>query len=100
MSQPASLYDRIQQTAAFLQPYLPERPAAGIILGSGLGGLVDSVEVLHRIPYEQIPQFPVSTVKGHAGALIIGRLSGKLVVMLAGRFHYYEGYAMEAVTFV
>jgi purine-nucleoside phosphorylase len=99
MSSSTSLYDRIQQTAAFLQPYLPERPVAGIILGSGLGGLVDSVEVLHRIPYGQIPEFPVSTVKGHAGALIIGRLSGKLVVMLAGRFHYYEGYAMEAVTF-
>lgn len=93
------LYDRIRQTADFLKPYLPEKPVAGIILGSGLGGLVDSVEILHRIPYEDIPQFPVSTVKGHAGALIIGRLSGKLVVLLAGRFHYYEGYTMEVVTF-
>lgn len=93
------LYDRIQQTAAFLKPYFSEKPVAGIILGSGLGGLVDAVEVLHRIPYEEIPQFPVSTVKGHAGALIVGRLSGRPVVMLAGRFHYYEGYPMEAVTF-
>ncbi len=93
------LYDRIQQTADFLKPYLPEKPTAGIILGSGLGGLVNAVEVLHRIAYEEIPQFPVSTVKGHAGALIIGRLGGKLVVLLAGRFHYYEGYSMEVVTF-
>ncbi len=94
-----SLYDRIQQTADFLRPFLSEKPAAGIILGSGLGGLVDTVEILHRLPYESIPGFPASTVKGHAGALIIGRLSGKLVVMLAGRFHYYEGYDMDTVTF-
>lgn len=100
MSHPTlSLYDRIQQTADFLKPYLPEKPTAGIILGSGLGGLTEGVEILHRIPYENIPKFPVSTVKGHAGALIIGRLGGKLVVLLAGRFHFYEGYPMEVVTF-
>ncbi len=94
-----SLFERISQTAGFLRPLLTAPPVAGIILGSGLGPLADAVEVEHRIPYSQIPNFPVATVAGHAGALIIGQLAGRPVIMLAGRFHYYEGHSMAEVTF-
>lgn len=93
------LYNTIQETAAFLQNQIPARPATGIILGSGLGNLADHLEATITIPYSEIPHFPVSTVEGHAGALLFGRLQGKDVVMMSGRFHYYEGYDMKAVTF-
>ncbi len=92
-------YDSILQTAGFLRPLLSQPPVAGIILGSGLGPLADAVEVEHRIPYAEIPNFPVATVVGHKGELILGRLAGKSIIMLAGRFHYYEGYSMAEVTF-
>jgi purine-nucleoside phosphorylase len=92
-------YDRIQETADFLRNQYGQTPVAGIILGSGLGGLVDSVEVAVEVPYESIPNFPVSTVEGHAGKFIFGTLGGKPVALLAGRFHYYEGYSMDEVTF-
>lgn len=94
-----SLFDKIQETAAFIKSKITDTPEAGIILGSGLGGLTEVVETIATIPYSHIPNFPVSTVEGHAGQLIFGRLGGKYVVMMAGRFHYYEGYAMEEVTF-
>lgn len=94
-----SLYDKIQETAAFVKSKVKDLPEIGIILGSGLGGLVDLVEVSVAIPYEDIPNFPVSTVKGHAGKLIFGKIGSKSVMMLAGRFHYYEGYNMQEVTF-
>ncbi len=94
-----TLYDRIRETASFLRPYAAQPPVAGIILGSGLGGLVDAVTVEAEVPYERIPNFPLSTVEGHAGKMIFGTLAGKPVVLLAGRFHYYEGYDMGAVTF-
>jgi len=71
----------------------------GVILGSGLGGLVESVENPIEIPYEEIPNFPRSTVKGHSGKLVVGNIGDKKVIMLAGRFHYYEGYPMEVVVF-
>jgi purine-nucleoside phosphorylase len=71
----------------------------GVILGSGLGGLVDAIEDPIVIPYSEIPNFPQSTVKGHSGKLYVGTLGDKKVVMLSGRFHYYEGYPMEVVTF-
>ena len=75
-------------------------PTTGIVLGSGIGGLVSEIDVKAKIPYGEIPGFPVSTVKGlHAGNLIIGRLSGKPVVVMEGRVHYYEGYSMKEVTF-
>lgn len=93
------LYDRIRKTADFLSSNASFNPQFGIILGSGLGGLVNLVEVEASIPYDQIPHFPKSTVEGHAGKLIFGKLGGKRVVMMAGRFHYYEGYSMEEVTF-
>jgi purine-nucleoside phosphorylase len=68
-------------------------------LGSGLGGLVDELTIETSLSYEEIPNFPVSTVKGHGGKLLFGQLNGKDVVMLSGRFHYYEGYSMQEVTF-
>ena len=74
-------------------------PEVGIILGTGLGGFVDSIEVEHRIEYKDIPNMPVSTVEGHKGCLIFGKVAGKNVVAMQGRFHYYEGYTMKQVTF-
>ena len=84
--------------------YIKERvagfePEVGIILGTGLGGLVNHIEIAHSIPYNEIPAFPVSTVEGHAGRLIFGTLGGKNVVAMQGRFHYYEGYATWQVVF-
>jgi purine-nucleoside phosphorylase len=89
----------IQQTADYLKQRTGLSPEYGIILGSGLGGLVDEIETLHKIPYTEIPNFPVSTVEGHSGNLIFGNLGGKLVVAMQGRFHFYEGYPMEQVVF-
>lgn len=74
-------------------------PAVGIILGTGLGGLVKEIKIEHTLPYEDIPNFPVSTVEGHSGKLIFGVLGGKKVMAMQGRFHYYEGYGMQQVTF-
>ena len=93
------LFEQIQHTASFLRDKTNCRPKVGIILGSGLGGLVDRIQNPTTIPYRDIPHFPVSTVQGHAGALVFGTLGNKEVVMMAGRFHYYEGYDMHTVTF-
>lgn len=94
-----SLYDRIQQTASYIRQQTNAQPTIGIILGSGLGGLVDAMQVTKEISYKNIPDFPQSTVEGHAGNMLFGTLGSKEVVMMAGRFHYYEGYTMEDVTF-
>ena len=94
-----SLYDKIQQTTAFIQPKITNQPKVGIILGSGLGGLVDMIDKETAIPYSDIPNFPVSTVQGHSGQLIFGKIGNCNVMLMAGRFHYYEGYSMEEVTF-
>lgn len=75
------------------------RPEIGIILGTGLGGLIKEISVAHVIPYENIPNFPVSTVEGHSGKLIFGELGGRQVVAMQGRFHFYEGYDMLQITF-
>jgi len=75
------------------------KPQVGIILGTGLGGLVNEIAVEHSIPYNEIPNFPISTVEGHSGKLIFGELGGKKVMAMQGRFHYYEGYNMQEVTF-
>jgi len=93
-----SLYERIQQTADYIRTKISSQPVTGIILGSGLGGLVDAVTVETEISYKDIPNFPVSTVEGHAGKLIFGTIGDKQVVMMSGRFHFYEGYSMEEVT--
>src|SRR5690606_18802388 len=98
-NQQMDLFDKIQETTVFIQSRTETHPTVGIILGSGLGDLVDAVTITNEIEYEDIPHFPVSTVLGHAGKMIFGTLNGKEVVLLAGRFHYYEGYTMEEVTF-
>jgi len=90
----------IQETSQFLKDKTADfTPDFGIILGTGLGGLVNEIETIYTIGYDEIPNFPVSTVKGHQGKLIFGMLSGRKVVALQGRFHYYEGYSMQEVTF-
>jgi len=93
------MLEKIKQTAEFLKETTACHPTVGIILGTGLGGLVNEIEVEHAIAYENIPNFPVSTVEGHSGKLIFGTLGGKNVVALQGRFHFYEGYSMEEVVF-
>ncbi|KFL16801.1 purine nucleoside phosphorylase [Geobacillus stearothermophilus] len=89
----------IEKAADVLRQRMPAPPAIGLILGSGLGVLADEIEEAVRIPYEDIPGFPVSTVEGHAGRLVCGRLGGAAVVAMQGRFHYYEGYSLREVTF-
>lgn len=93
------LFDKIQTAAGFIRSLAPSAIEAGIILGSGLSGLAGAVQPQLRIPYREIPYFPVSTVKGHSGELILGSLGGRQVAVMAGRFHYYEGYSMGEVTF-
>lgn len=93
------LYDKIQITATHIAGEIDFQPTVGIILGSGLGGLTETLDIVETMPYSAIPNFPVSTVKGHSGKLIFGRAGNKNVVVLAGRFHYYEGYSMQEVTF-
>jgi len=83
----------------FIAKKIKFHPQVGIILGSGLGGLADSVEEPVIIPFNQIPEWPISTVEGHAGRLVIGELSNKPVMVMQGRIHYYEGYRMDQVTF-
>jgi purine-nucleoside phosphorylase len=92
-------YDQIQETTAYLKQKVGEELEYGIILGTGLGRLANSIEPFAKIPYEEIPHFPVSTVETHAGRLIIGKLAGKKVMAMQGRFHYYEGYSMQQIAF-
>ncbi len=93
------MLNRIKETVDFLQARISLKPDIGIILGTGMGGLVDEIEPLLSIPYKTIPNFPVSTVAGHNGNLIFGKMSGKTIVAMQGRFHYYEGYSMQELAF-
>lgn len=88
----------IKETISYLKENAGVEPEAGIILGTGLGGLVQEIDIHHTLEYDKIPNFPVSTVEGHKGRLIFGNLSGKRIVAMQGRFHYYEGYSMQEVT--
>ncbi|ADC51003.1 purine nucleoside phosphorylase [Alkalihalophilus pseudofirmus OF4] len=94
-----NMLEKIKQSATYLEGKIETKPQIGLILGSGLGELADEIEDAVKIPYSDIPNFPVSTVEGHAGQLVIGKLHGKDVVAMQGRFHYYEGYTMQEVTF-
>ncbi len=94
------MIELIKSSAAYIKERVAGfEPEVGIILGTGLGGLVNHIEIAHSIPYNEIPNFPVSTVEGHAGRLIFGVLGGKKVVAMQGRFHYYEGYTTSQVVF-
>jgi len=92
-------FENIQNAASFLKEKYPNTPRIGLILGSGLGVLADEITNPVKIPYNEIPDFPVSTVEGHAGQLVFGLLNSVEVVAMQGRFHFYEGYSMDKVTF-
>ncbi len=91
--------EALKQAADYISSKINQQPKIGLILGSGLGVLAEEIQNPVTIPYGEIPGFPVSTVEGHAGQLVIGELEGKDVVAMQGRFHFYEGYSMEKVTF-
>ncbi|MFA6702750.1 MAG: purine-nucleoside phosphorylase [Dysgonamonadaceae bacterium] len=93
------MLEAIKQTTEYLRGKIGEIPNTAIILGTGLGELANEIDDKREISYEDIPNFPVSTVEGHSGKLIIGKLGGKEVLAMQGRFHYYEGYSMQQVTF-
>ena len=93
------MYSKIQETASWLKERMPAHPETAIVLGTGLGRLSEEIEKEVTIPYKDIPNFPVSTVEGHEGKLIFGKLGGKDIMAMEGRFHYYEGYSMKEVTF-
>ena len=95
----SDLLRRMEEARAAIAERCSLKPAVGLILGSGLGDLADQIEEPVRIPFGEIPHFPVSTVAGHAGQLVIGRLMGQPVVAMQGRVHFYEGYTMQQVTF-
>lgn len=94
-----TMLEKIRETAAFIRNEVGEMPCIAVILGTGLGDLVNHIEIKKELSYEDIPNFPVSTVEGHSGKLIFGNLGGKYIMAMQGRFHYYEGYDMKQVTF-
>ena len=91
--------EQINEAARSIQGKTDAKPTIGLVLGSGLGSLADQLQDATQIPYAEIPHFPVSTVQGHDGTLVIGELEGKTVVAMKGRIHYYEGYSMQQITF-
>jgi purine-nucleoside phosphorylase len=93
------MWEKVQQTVKYITDKTNFKPAYGVILGSGLGGFTEDIAIEHTLPYSEIPNFPVATVEGHNGALIFGKIGGVSVVAMQGRFHYYEGYNMQEVTF-
>jgi purine-nucleoside phosphorylase len=93
------LMNQLAETTAFIKQRINTDASVGIILGSGLGNLANEITIDCSIPYSEIPHFPVSTVEGHGGSLMLGELSGKKVWVMSGRFHYYEGYTPQQVTY-
>ena len=93
------LFDQIQEAVQFIRSKTDFQAKYGIILGTGLGSLVEEIDIVLELPYSDIPHFPVSTVKSHQGKLVFGTLEGIPIIAMAGRFHYYEGYSMQQVTF-
>lgn len=93
------MYENIKETAAWLKTRMTTAPKTAIVLGTGLGQLASEITDTYDFPYKDIPNFPVSTVEGHDGRLIFGKLGGKDILAMKGRFHYYEGYSMKEVTF-
>ena len=93
------MWEKVQETVSYIKSETNFTPEYGIILGSGLGGFTDDIQIEFTLPYNEIPNFPVSTVEGHKGALVFGTIGKKKVVAMQGRFHFYEGYDMKEVTF-
>ncbi|RXR22583.1 purine-nucleoside phosphorylase [Flavobacterium stagni] len=93
------MWEQVHETVNFIQKSTGFAPEYGIILGSGLGSFTEDIQIEHTLPYSEIPNFPISTVQGHQGALVFGTVGTKKVVAMQGRFHYYEGYDMKQVTF-
>ncbi|MCK4472671.1 MAG: purine-nucleoside phosphorylase, partial [Anaerolineae bacterium] len=89
----------LDEAVGYIQSQVRLKPSIGIILGTGLGSLVDGIEMTGTVDYDKIPHFPVSTVESHAGRLLFGRLKGKPVVCMQGRFHFYEGYTFQQIAF-
>lgn len=94
-----NLLKNLEETVAFIKSKTTVEPECGIVLGSGLGSIVDEMTLEASIEYKDIPHFPVSTVKGHSGKFCLGKWNGKSIVVMQGRFHYYEGYSLQQVTF-
>jgi len=95
----SSLIQKIKESLEVIHQFTKDEYSIGIILGTGLGGLVKEIEIEHQIEYEKIPHFPVSTVESHHGRLIFGHIGEKKVVVMQGRFHFYEGYSMQEITY-
>lgn len=93
------MWEKVQETVSYIKSQTQFSPEYGVILGSGLGGFTDDIEIQYTLPYSDIPNFPVSTVQGHKGALVFGTIGDKKVMAMQGRFHFYEGYDMKEVTF-
>lgn len=93
------MLEKFKEAHDYIKSQTSVEPSIGIILGTGLGGLVNEIEIVDEIEYKNIPHFPLSTVQSHSGKLIFGKLGGKQVVAMQGRFHFYEGYTMKEVTF-
>lgn len=93
------MWEQVQETVSFIKEKTNFTPEYGVILGSGLGSFTDDIQIEFTLPYNEIPNFPVSTVQGHKGALVFGTIGDKKVVAMQGRFHFYEGYSMKEVTF-
>ena len=93
------MWDQVQETVHYIKAKTGFTPEYGVILGSGLGSFTDDIQIAFTLPYTEIPNFPVSTVQGHKGALVFGTIGNKKVVAMQGRFHFYEGYDMKQVTF-
>jgi purine-nucleoside phosphorylase len=93
------MWEQVQETVSYINKINNFNPEYGIILGSGLGSFTEDIKIEFTLPYNEIPNFPVSTVQGHKGALVFGTIGDKKVVAMQGRFHFYEGYSMKEVTF-
>lgn len=93
------MWEKVQETVNYIKGRINFIPKYGVILGSGLGGFTEEIAIDYVLPYDEIPNFPVSTVQGHKGALVFGTIGSEKVVAMQGRFHYYEGYSMQEVTF-
>ena len=93
------MFEALSESVSAIRKYSPSTPAIGVILGTGLGGLVSKVDITTIIEYDDIPHFPISTVESHHGRLVFGTLNGVEIVVMQGRFHAYEGYTLQQITF-